>query len=220
MEVRIDDSVLRIQHSEFRIQKWVLLLFAVFCVLSAGFWGCAPKAKYLIENYVPPAKVAVLPFSNQSIDLDAPVLLRYLFNKRLINRGYDTISFEIIDSELRELGITDAGQLPTATIKELGEKLNVDGLVYGDVIEFKYTTLGFYYARTVQANFKLFDVKKEQLLWEDERKISNKKFEFKDIGKAFASQLIEKTVDKALRSPLKEEANGVVNISIQTLPGR
>ncbi len=190
--------------------------FVIFLLIT----GCAPKAKYLIENYSPPQIIAILPFTNQSVDFDAPVIMRYLFNKRLSAVGYNTIPFEEIDTKLREMGITDAGQLPTTTLKKLGEKLNVDGLIYGDVIEFKYTTLGFYYARTVQANFKLFDSKNEKLLWEDERKVSHKKFEFENIGKAFASQLIEKTIDKALRSPLKEEANGVVNVSIQTLPGR
>lgn len=200
---------------------WVLsLLLATYYSLLAAFTGCAPKAKYLVENYLPPDKIAVLPFNNQSLDLDAPVIMRYLFNKRLSAVGYTTIPLNEIDDKLREMGITDGGQLPTTTPKELGEKLNVDGLVYGDVIEFKYTTLGFYYARTVQANFKLFDSKNEKLLWEDERKSSTKKIETRDIGKAFARQLIDKTIDKALRSPLKEESNGVVNLSIMTLPRR
>lgn len=198
----------------------LILLFAILYFLFSSFTGCAPKAKYLVENYSPPEKIAVLPFNNQSVDMDAPVIMRYLFNKRLSAVGYNTITFNEIDEKLREMGITDAGQLPTTTPKELGEKLNVDGLVYGDVIEFKYTTLGFYYARTVQANFKLFDSKDEKLLWEDERKVSKKEFEFREIGKAFASQLVEKTLDKALRSPLKEESNGVVNLSIMTLPRR
>lgn len=193
------------------------LPFYLFTFLPI-FIGCAPKAKYLIENYVPPERVAVLPFTNQSIDFDAPVLMRYLFNKRLIANGYNTISFEEVDNKLREMGITDAGQLPTATQKEIGETLNVDALFYGDVIEFKYTTLGFYYSRTVEANFKLFNAKREELLWEDERKVSHKKIETENIGKAFASQLIEKTIDKALRSPLRQEANGVVNTSVMTLP--
>ncbi|MFH0948672.1 MAG: GNA1162 family protein [Elusimicrobiota bacterium] len=198
----------------------LVLLFTIHYSLFTAFTGCTPKAKYLIENYVAPQKVAVLPFTNQSIDFDAPALLRYLFNKKLIDCGYDTVSLEEVDEKLIEMGITDAGQLPTTTPKELSEKLDVDGLIYGDVIEFKYTTLGFYYARTVQANFKLFDSKDEKLLWEDERKVSHKKFEFENIGKAFAKQLIEKTVDKALRSPLKEEANEVVNTAIYTLPRR
>ncbi|HAX60941.1 MAG TPA: hypothetical protein DCX95_00045, partial [Elusimicrobia bacterium] len=191
-----------------------------YYLLLTAFIGCVPKAKYLIENYSPPEKIAVLPFNNQSVDLDAPVLLRYLFNKRLNVVGYDTISLKEIDTKLREIGITDGGQLPTTTPKELAELLNVDGLIYGDVIEFKYTTLGFYYARTVQANFKLFDSKNEKLLWEDERKSSTKRIETKDIGRAFARQLIDKTIDKALRSPLKEESNRVVNLSIMTLPRR
>ena len=198
----------------------LLSAFSICYLLSVVFTGCAPKAKYLIENYSPPQIIAVLPFNNQSVDLDAPVIMRYLFNKRLSAVGYNTISLSEIDEKLRQMGITDAGQLPTTTPKELGEKLNADGLIYGDVLEFKYTTLGFYYARTVQTNFKLFYSKNEKLLWEDERKVSNIKFEFREIGKAFASQLVEKTIDKALRSPLKEESNRVVNLSIMTLPRR
>ncbi|MFA5779936.1 MAG: GNA1162 family protein [Elusimicrobiota bacterium] len=218
MRQRIED---RGQRTEYR-EKWFVLFFlcSMLYALCTVFTGCTPKAKYLVENYSPPEKIAVLPFNNQSVDLDAPVIMRYLFNKRLSAVGYNTISLSEIDEKLHEMGITDGGQLPTTTPKELGEKLNVDGLIYGDVIEFKYTTLGFYYARTVQSNFKLFDSKNEKLLWEDERKVSNIKFEFREIGKAFALQLAEKTLDKALRSPLKEESNGVVNLSIMTLPRR
>lgn len=189
-------------------------------VLLPVFTGCVPKAKYLAENYVPPEKVAVLPFTNQAINLDGPVLLRYLFDKQLTNLGYETIPFDEIDAKLDEMGITDAGQLPATTPKELGEKLDVDGLVYGEVITFNYVTLGFYYSRTVEANFKLFDAEKEKLLWEDERKFSRKKLQFEDIGKAFAAQLIEKTIDKALKSPLKPESEAVVIISLRTLPRR
>ncbi|PIU83815.1 MAG: hypothetical protein COS68_02000 [Elusimicrobia bacterium CG06_land_8_20_14_3_00_38_11] len=209
---------------KLKVKNYGLISFYIFnlsfLIFNCLFLGCAPKAKYLIENYSPPQIIAVLPFNNQSVDLDAPVIMRYLFNKRLSAVGYNTIPLDEIDEKLREMGITDGGQLAATTPKELGEKLNADGLIYGDVLEFKYTTLGFYYARTVQANFKLFDSKNEKLLWEDERKVSNKKFEFKEIGKAFALQLAEKGLDKALKSPLKEESNGVVNLSIMTLPRR
>ncbi|MBN1384616.1 MAG: DUF799 family lipoprotein [Elusimicrobia bacterium] len=210
----------RIKNSELRIQKWFLLLSLISYLLLSVFIACVPKAKYLAENYTPPEKIAVLPFTNQAIDLDGPVLLRYLFDQRLYNLGYDTILFEEIDRKLHEMGITDAGQLPTTTPKELGEKLGVDGLIYGEVITFNYVTLGFYYSRTVEANFKLIDTKTENLLWEDERKISMKELQFKDVGKAFASQLIEKTLDKALKSPLRPESEAVVNISLRTLPRR
>ena len=210
-----------VRHWTLDIGHWTFLFF-VSCFLFLS--SCALKPKYIVENYSSPEKIAVLPFSNQSIDFDAPVLLRKLFNNELIDRGYNSISSEEIDAKLLEMGISDGGQLASVDPKEIGEKLNVNGLIYGDVIEFKYTTLGFYCARTVEANFKLIGVgvpyDTSLLLWEDERKVSHKDFNFTNVGGALVSQLAEKMVDKALRSPLKKEADEVVNTSVRTLPRR
>ncbi|MBU2567514.1 MAG: DUF799 family lipoprotein [Elusimicrobia bacterium] len=184
------------------------------------FPGCALKPKFIAPNYGPPSTVAVLPFNNHTIDMDGPVLVRRVFSEKLRRRGYNVKPEEETDDILRKQGITDGGQLPSIKPAKLAEVLGVDGLFYGDLIEFKYVTLGFYNTRVVEANFKLIDGYTGEMLWEDQRKATKTKIALssEDALEVFKDKLVEKTVDKMLRMPLKEETDLVIKRVISTLP--
>jgi hypothetical protein len=190
---------------------------ALALLLAAS--GCALSPKFIVPQYYRPSVVAVLPFDNQSNNLTGPVLLRKLFIEGLQRKGYGVQPAEETDEKLKAAGITDAGQLPTIIPKELGEKLGVDAVFYGNVMKFNYITLGFYSNRIVQADFRLVSVSGEPL-WEDERTVSNKDFAFSEdeIKENLKNQLIEKAVENILRSPLLEESRSVVRQSLITLP--
>lgn len=196
--------------------------FLYFIIIILLFNCCALKPKYIISNYSPPLNTAVLPFSNQTADLDGPILLRYLFSKKLQDKGYNVKSLEETDNILKNEGITSAGQLPTITHSELGKVLNVDAVFYGNVFEFNYVTLGIYYKRSVRANFKLVDTHSGELLWEDEKTSYHDKLVLdpEKIKDALGEQLKEKFVDKLLRSPLRQESEEVLNRALLTLPYR
>lgn len=202
----------------YRLPKFIMVLTLGFAV--AILFGCAAIPKYIIEGYKPPESLAVLPFANFTTDLDGPVIVRFLFHKHLPKRGYKVIPIEAVDELLQKQGITDAGQLSAISPQELGEKLKVDALIYGDLLEFKYVTLGIYNTRTVHANFKMVDARTSKTLWEDEKKVSNKRWglSIEAAKEAFAKEIVGKLIDKIFRSPLKEEADEVVTKAASTLP--
>lgn len=195
---------------------------ALFGALLALLAGCALKPKYLAPGYAPPQKIAVLPMANQSNDLKGAEVVRQEFFLKIRDRGYELISMQETDDLLRtKFGITDGGQLNSTTTQKLGEALNVDGVIYGDLLKFQFLNVGFYQQKVVEANFKLVDVKSGQPLWEDQRKaIGGIKVETvpKEAAKAFGRGLAEKAVENILQIPLYEQVQQVVRRAVATLP--
>lgn len=182
--------------------------------------GCVLKPKYIIQNYKPPQKISILPFENYTTDFDAPIVVRNIFAQMIKNKNYTIKSLDETDNILKENGITQAGQLNSISYSELGKILDVDAVIYGKVLEFNYITLGIYYKRAVRANFKLINTHSGELLWEDEKVSYTQKIVTEKIAEEFKKQLIEKTVDKILKSPLIEETQDVVRWALSTLPDR
>ncbi len=189
--------------------------------------GCASGHKYLMRPYNSPQSIAVLPFANETTSLDGAVLLRYLVWQELRAKGYDVLDLEETDRILQEQGITDGGQLSAILEDELGKMLSVEALLYGTVKTFKHIMLGFYENRVVEAEFKLVDAKSVALLWNDERDESTKRFRFGaldsvgalagEIGKQAAVATAKKVL---FSSPLRFEAERLINNSFRTLPNR
>ncbi len=195
--------------------------FFVSLIVLILISGCAvsPRRPIRVDPLLPPKTIAVLPFTNQSNDIDAPERLREIFNNHLSGRrGYILKPLKEIDSFLAGEGINDAGQLPAISIEDLGKGLNVDGVIYGEVIDFSYVTIGVYMKRLVRAEFKLVNAKTGAVIWIKEKKASRTKIVFEDIGKAFAEQLKEKAMEKILSFPLREETIKVVRKVLRTFP--
>lgn len=196
-------------------KMWVILA-GLFLVLN----GCALKPKYLVDNYAPPQSIALLPMSNLTNDMDGPEVVRQLMFEMLPSRGYSSVTLTQIDDLLREIGITDGGQLRSKEPQELGEKLHVDALLYGELIEFGDINIGFYQNKVVEAKFILIDAATGEKLWEDERKVSKKEFALSmdAAKKKFARGLAKKAVGKMLNIHLKAEATECVRKVVSTLP--
>lgn len=195
--------------------------FASFAIVLSLLTGCALKPKMIAPGYVPPQKIAVLPMSNQSNDLKGPEYLRQEFVRHMEKRGYNIIPAAEVDEILRtKLGITDGGQLNSTTPQKVGGELNVDAVVYGDVLEFKFLNVGFYQNKLVEANFKMVDSKSGQPLWEDQRKASRKELQtsLKGAGQALARGVAEKAVGNIFGIPLYEQVQSVVKMVVSTIP--
>jgi len=159
-----------------------------------------PSAKFLSAEYSKPQTIAVLPTINQTTDVNGSIVFRNLFYKRFEEMKYTKlVDNTVVDSLLNEIGITDGGQLPTVTNEELFNLLNVDGLVFIDLLECKYQTLGFKETRKVMAKFKLY-VPPSKFVWADERKV--------DRGKSFGETLLKATDD--LKGTIKESGKDMV----------
>lgn len=191
-----------------------------FIIVLSFILGCVPKARYIVKDFSYPRRVAVLPMINNTNDLDGPCMVRSLFHAGLKRKRYYTIPIKEIDRLLKNEGITDGGQLKAISYQELKEVLGVDAAFFGTLLEFGDIMLGFYQNRVVKANFKLIELGTGKILWEDEKKISNKKLAFnsKNAWKAFKKQVVEKTVEKTLRFHLRKESQRMINLILSTLP--
>src|SRR5690349_8925835 len=87
--------------------------FRVSCLLLGFFLGgCSLGPRYLAKEFHPPQIIAVLPFDNETNDVEGPELVRKALIEVLPRRGYLVLDKESVDTVLREkFGITDGGQL-------------------------------------------------------------------------------------------------------------
>lgn len=186
--------------------------------------GCArrPPDRFLAPDFPAraPSRVAVLPFDNQALDLLAPEQLRRMAEDGLRRRGYAPLPASTVDDKLRELGITDGGQLPALTPQKLGETLGVEGLFYGTVEEFLFQDLGFLLRRIVKVRLKLFSASTASELWEDTGEGATvlaavKKEEMKRL---FAVGMAQKSAENMAKKPLWKESQLAVDRLIFKLP--
>lgn len=208
----------------------------IFLILIVILFACGPKAKFVkMDNlWTPPKNVAVLPFENFSNDTEGPNLVRLLFIQQLINKGFNPQNFEETDKILRDLGITDGGQLNSISSIELVKNLGVDGLFYGKLLNFKYSVGILKTTRNVKLNVKLIDGWRNDLYWESEQEHDESKSRLgaimslnlkeiaedaiKDIGKDLLVKGLSQALKGMLGHPLYSVANTAVNNVIITLP--
>jgi len=145
-------------------KHFVLLpaLLAVFLLVSAC--GLVPTVP---PNPANPVKtVAVLPLVNLTNDVEAPQMVREKLMAALDKRHYAVMPAKQVDQILADrLGITLGGQLQDATVDQLRSVLEVDGLVYGTLMDFKETTTGLYNVKKVRGKFKLVNAQNQSTMW-------------------------------------------------------
>ena len=151
------------------------------CFIAASILisGCSYKVVQR-QPKKPPLHVAVLPMSNESNDAGSPEVIRKMFSTAVKKEGYVVLDQDTVDAKLKEMGITDGGQLNYMSQKDISAKLGVDILIYGNVIEFFQGTTfellppGLVYKREVKASFKMVDVPAGKIIWEREETVLQK----------------------------------------------
>lgn len=184
--------------------------------------GCAGSKVYISSVYVSAGKIAVLPMSNESNDLDGPAYLRKLMEDGLRARGFQVLPGAAIDEQLKAQGFTDGGQLRATTPQKIGEWTGADALFYSTIENFDYIIVGFYAQRRVKIVAKLVDAKTGERLWEAERDGTTRMFAAnkKDAERLFAIQLAVKAVEKMAHQPLQPESRMAVGRLLGTMPYR
>lgn len=139
------------------------LIFFIILII-----GCSSskEALYINSSFTQPFQIAVLPFENQTTELAVSELSRLFFVLGMEEKGYQIQPISQTDSILLEMGITDGGQLTSVTVDELLKKLNVTGLLYGNVLEAEYSTLAIIQKQNVKVHIRLY--RNSDLVWEDE----------------------------------------------------
>ena len=143
-------------------------LVAIFSMFAL-FAGCAPQprmpAHYNFSN--PIKRVAILPMKNDTVDVNGPDMVRSKMEAMLKERGYNVKALKESDQILRDqMGINLGGQLDLTTPQKLGEVLGVEGVLYGDLMDFDETTTGIYNVKKVRAKFKIVNTMTGDTFWE------------------------------------------------------
>ncbi|MEJ2096485.1 MAG: DUF799 family lipoprotein [Deltaproteobacteria bacterium] len=134
--------------------------------MSKRLRHCTGTAKG--DPNIPIIRLAVLPFRNDTTDVDAPNFVRERLIPALERRLYHVIPVEETDRILRDqLGITLGGQLEMASVAKLKEALQADGLLYGTIMDFGEVTTGLVNERKVRGKFKIIDTATETVFWEN-----------------------------------------------------
>ena len=179
--------------------------------------GCrvVPPRPPLVET------VAVLPFDNESNELDAPDILQRLVHLALLNTPYRPLDIDFVNKKLADAGITDGGQLAAVDPVLLGKDLGVHALLFGNVESFGYTNIGFYVQRKVTLELRLVDVATGETLWENNATAALRQLHLDpdEAKRAFVGGLAEQAVEKMFNSPLEAEARQATVKALRTLPG-
>jgi len=212
--------------------KRVFVLGAAFAGAAAvvsGLGGCmagmpgmakSSPAIFVDPGFTTPMKVAVLPFDNESVDLDVHDLYRNLFAEALKEKKYEVLPLQETDTKLREMGVTQGGQLKALKNVDIQKKLGVEGLVFGNMKEAKYLTVGVKKEKKVTGHASLF--KGATRLWEDEKSDGKSEYSL-NPAEALKKQVVTKMTEKAMSRfqghPLYVHVEMVVYKLQETLPG-
>ncbi|MDY6822634.1 MAG: DUF799 family lipoprotein [Thermodesulfobacteriota bacterium] len=143
--------------------------FLILLSILILFAGCLTMPVQVPPNPANPVHtVAVLPLVNDTADVDAPQMVRKKLAEAVGKRHYNVMPIAETDAILRDrMGITLGGQLEAATVKKLKENLNVDGLIYGTLMDFKEVTTGLYNVRKVRGKFRLVQTATGDTMWQN-----------------------------------------------------
>jgi len=146
-----------------RAIQWMMI------ILLMSLCGCAMVPVQPAGDPGNPIKrLAVLPFKNDTTDVEAPNYVRERLIPALESRLYNVVPVEETDMILREqLGITLGGQLEMATVEKLKEVLQVEGLLYGTIMDFGEVTTGLVNVRKVRGKFEIIDTNTQTVFWQN-----------------------------------------------------
>lgn len=188
--------------------KKYLLLFLV-----AALAGCASRGR-IVDLAGMRHEIAILPMANETTNLDGPVILRNTLYQKLVNHGYGVLSLEETDSLLKELGVTDAGQLAAVPPEKITEKLQVRTLVYSNLLTFKPLRIAA--IEVIKVKVRMWDIRSNTFFWETTQGVFSS--ERKASSESWASHLKylagSALVEKIFRIPLSVEIDEITNILV------
>jgi hypothetical protein len=148
------------------LKKNIRYLAAIILLAAAA--GCLPPPSNFPRDYSNPIKrVAVLPMTNDTNDVDGPGVMRKKMAQALERHSYVVQDLKQTDQVLRDrMGITLGGQLSLTTAQQLGQELGVEGVLYGTLMDFDESTLGAINVKKVRGRFMLVNTMNGQTIWQ------------------------------------------------------
>jgi len=116
------------------------LLLISFALLTLLISGCSNRVKQYTNpeiNIIDVQKVAVLPLDNLTSHKYADKKIVGVLIMDLLSRGINVIEPGEVNATLRIRRVQSSTSLPVTTIKEIGESLKVDAVIFGSVSTFE-----------------------------------------------------------------------------------
>lgn len=196
------------------MRRFALLPFLALFALPACKPPAPPKPP-LVES------VAVLPFDNESNELNAPDIMQDYVYRALLNSPYRPLDIKQINDKLAAVGIVDGGQLAAVDPVKLGKDLGVQALIYGIVNDFGYTNIGYYTSRKVAIDLKMVSVDNGDTIWEGSGTAASRNLtlDSREAKRNLAVGLAQQAIDKATKHPLDKESRDAAVKALASLPG-
>ena len=140
-------------------------------VVFALLVGCASTT---VKSYVHPnadflfvKRIALLPFKDLSNGRDVDKKVREIFLSELLKQGYfDVVEAGEMHRLLSELKIAEPHNMGSAELKELGEKLGVQAVVYGVIEEYRQSvSTGGGAFPEVALSIRMVDAESNIVMW-------------------------------------------------------
>lgn len=191
-------------------------------LLLAFACGCSSAPR---RPVAPPRRLAVLPFDNRTNDAGAADYVRNVMAQRLPARRFTVLPQAGVDDALRNLGVSQGGQLGVTTPGRVAAATGAELLLYGRVEQFTYITAGVAEKRAVKVSARLVDPS-GRVHWAATRSSSNGGLDpgaassLGAFGRALGGQLTEKLVEGAVSHRLAPETRACVDALIVSIPPR
>jgi hypothetical protein len=118
---------------------------------------------------VKPRVIAVLPMDNLSLEPLVEKALEKTVYEKLIAKGYQRTSPDMVRATMKEFGIQTPGQLAGIPLPKLKEKLGCDALLMGQIEQSGTIHAGLYDAVVASCSLRLVDAASGNVLWRTEQ---------------------------------------------------
>ncbi|MDH3392146.1 MAG: penicillin-binding protein activator LpoB [Desulfobulbaceae bacterium] len=152
--------------------KTKYFLLCVVAILLFSLSGCAgngsTERSYVREGvdlgYI--TRVAVLPFANNTRDTFSAQRVRDITTTQILAMGlFDVVDKGVVDSAMREMGISDNTPLDVPLVSRLGQRLGVEGFIVGEVNDIGENRQGSFSYTEASFTLQLLDSETAQVLW-------------------------------------------------------
>jgi hypothetical protein len=146
-------------------------LFALMLTLAAGFAAAAADPQneewqaHKDFERMRPVTIAVLPMDNLSLEPGVEEALYKAVYDRLAAKGYAKVSVDHVSAVMKRLGVTIPGLLAGFSPKRLGEELQADALLFGQIEQSARINQIAYDAIVVSCSLRLVQVESGTTIW-------------------------------------------------------